>query len=165
MFWYPFPKRSMLSDEAVLRQLEPGTSILVGTVDASGWPSCCRGVALAVHPDREGVTVYVPVATAAETIANIASNGRVAVVSSEPVSHSTVQLKGRARGVRVAGEDEAETVEAHFGRLVDVLDSVGLPRGISRTVTRWPAFAVDLAVEAIFEQTPGPRAGTLVKAR
>jgi hypothetical protein len=80
-------------------------SILVGTVDPSGWPAC-RGVALVVHPDREGVTVYVPVATAAETVANIASNGRLAVVSSNPVSHSSVQLKGRACAVRVAGEDE-----------------------------------------------------------
>ena len=155
----------MLFDETVLRQLGPGTSILVGTVDPSGWPAGCRGVAVLVHPDREGVTVYVPVATAAETIANIASNGRVAVVSSEPVSHSTVQLKGRARGVRVAGEEEAEAVQAHFDRFVDALDSVGLPRRISRTMSRWPAFAVNLAVEAIFEQTPGPRAGTLVKAR
>ena len=155
----------MLFDEAVLRQLGPGTSILVGTVDPSGWPSCCRGVAVVVAPDREGMTVYVPVATAAQTIANIASNGRVAVVSSEPVSHSTVQLKGRARGVRVAGEEEAEAVQAHFDRFMDVLDSIGLPRGISRTMSRWPAFAVDLAVEAIFEQTPGPRAGALVKAR
>jgi hypothetical protein len=155
----------MLFDEAVLRQLGPGTSILVGTVDPSGWPSCCRGVAVVVHPDGEGVIVYVPVATAAQTVANIASNGRMAIVSSEPVSHSTVQLKGRARGVRVAGEEEAEAVQAHYDRLVDTLDSVGLPRGISRTVSRWPAFAVDLAVEAIFEQTPGPRAGVLVRAR
>ena len=155
----------MLSNEGVLRQLEPGTSIVVGTVDPSGWPSCCRGVALVVHPDRDGVTVYLPVATAAETIANIASNGRVAVVSSQPVSHSTVQLKGRARRVRVAVEEEAGVVEAHFERLTDVLGSVGLPRGVSRTTSRWPAFAVEVAVEAIFEQTPGPRAGTLVKAR
>jgi Pyridoxamine 5'-phosphate oxidase len=155
----------MLSDEVVLRQLEPGTSILVGTVDPSGWPSSCRGVALVVHPDHEGVTVYVPVATAAETVANIASNGQVAVVSSEIVSHVSIQLKGRARAVRVAGEDEAEAVHGHFDRLMDVLDSVGLPRRISRTVSIWPAFAVDLAVEAIFEQTPGPRAGALVRAR
>jgi hypothetical protein len=155
----------MLFDAAVLRQLGPGTSILVGTVDPSGWPSCCRGVAVAVDPDREGMTVYVPVATAAETIANIASNGRVAVVSSEIVSHVSIQLKGRARAVRVAGEDEAEAVHGHFDRLMDVLESVGLPRRISRTFSIWPAFAVDLAVEAIFEQTPGPRAGALVRAR
>jgi hypothetical protein len=155
----------MLSDEAVRRLLEPGTSLLVGTVDSEGWPACCRGVALVAHPDHQGATVYVPVATSAQIVANIASNGRVAVVSSEPVSHASIQLKGRARAVRVAADGEAETVRTHVERLADVFDSVGLPRAITRTVASWPAFAVDLAVEAVFEQTPGPRAGALVKAR
>jgi hypothetical protein len=89
----------------------------------------------------------------------------VAVAATEIVSHVSVQLKGRSIAVRIAGEEEAETVHAHFERLMAALDSVGLPRGISRTMSRWPAFAVGLAVEAVFEQTPGPRAGTLVKAR
>jgi hypothetical protein len=155
----------MLSDDDVLRQLGPGTSLLVGTVDASGWPDCCRGVALVVHPDRQGVTVYIPVTTGAAAVANIASNGRLAVVSSAPVSHASLQLKGRATAVRVAAEDEAELVSAQFDAFADVLDSVGLPRRITRSVSRWPAFAVEVAVEAVFEQTPGPHAGRLVKAR
>lgn len=154
----------MLSDESVYRQLSPGRSVLVGTADASGWPACSRGAALRVHPDRQGVTLYLPVATGAETVANIASTGRVAIVSSDPVSHETLQLKGRTRGVRVASEEEAAYVEEFFERLADVLDAVGLPRGVSRTVTRWPAFAIEVAVEAVFEQTPGPRAGSLVKS-
>jgi hypothetical protein len=155
----------MLSDESVLRQLVPGRSVLVGTADASGWPACCRGVALRVHPDREGLTLYVPVATGAETVANIASTGRVAIVSSDPVSHETLQLKGHTRAVRVAGDGEAAFVEHFFERFADVLDAVGLPRGVSRTMNRWPAFAIEVAVEAVFEQTPGPRAGSLVKSR
>ena len=155
----------MLSDQSVFRQLSPGRSLLVGTADASGWPACCRGVALSVHPDRQGLTLYVPVATGAETVANIASTGRVAIVSSDPVSHETLQLKGRTRAVRVAAEDEAGLVEEFFERLADVLDAVGLPRGVSRAVTRWPAFAIEVAVEAVFEQTPGPRAGSLLRSR
>jgi hypothetical protein len=155
----------LLTDEAVLRQLAPGRSVLVGTADASGWPACCRGVALAVHPDGEGVTVYVPVVTGAETVANVASTGRIAVVCSDPASHETIQLKGRTGAVRVAAEDEAGAVDDFFERFASALDSVGLPRGLSRTVTRWPAFAIEVAVEAVFEQTPGPRAGCLVKSR
>jgi hypothetical protein len=155
----------MLADEAVLSQLAPGRSVLVGTVDASGWPSCCRGIAIRVDDDRQGVTVYVPVATGAETVANVASTGRIAIVASEPTSHSTLQLKGRTRAVRVAAEHEAEAMDAWFDRFTDVLDAVGLPRGISRAMNRWPAFAIEVAVEAVFEQTPGPRAGCLVKAR
>ena len=155
----------MLADEALLQYLTPGRSVLVGTVDASGWPSCCRGIAILVDEDHEGVTVYVPVATGAETVANIASNGRIAIVSSEPVSHSTLQLKGRTRAVRVAADHEAPGINAWFERFVDVLDAVGLPRGASRTMNRWPAFAIEVVVEAAFEQTPGPRAGCLVKSR
>jgi hypothetical protein len=134
-------------------------------VDAAGWPACCRGIAILVDDDRQGVTVYVPVATGAETVANIASTGRVAIISSEPVSHATLQLKGRTRAVRVAAEHEAAAIHASFDRFTDVLDSIGLPRGVSRAMNRWPAFAIEVAVEAVFEQTPGPRAGALVKSR
>jgi hypothetical protein len=155
----------MLADEALLTKLSAGRSVLVGTVDTSGWPACCRGVAIRVDDDRQGLTVYVPVATGAETVANITSTGRVAIVSSEPASHSTLQLKGRTRAVRVAAEQEREAVHAWFDGFADALDAVGLPRGISRSMSRWPAFAIEVDVEAVFEQTPGPRAGCLVKSR
>ncbi len=155
----------MLSDESVFRQLSPGRSLLVGTADASGWPACCRAVALRVHPDRQGLTLYLPVATGAEAVANIASTRRVAIVASDPVSHESLQLKGRTQAVRVAEEEEAGLVEEYFERLTDVLDAVGLPRAVSRTLTRWPAFAIEVSVEAVFEQTPGPRAGSLLRSR
>jgi hypothetical protein len=155
----------MLSDEALLRHLQPGRSILVGTVDPSGWPAACRGVGLVVDEDRQGFTVYVPVATGAETVANVASNGRVAVSATEPASHTSVQLKGRIRAVRVAREDEEARVRTSIDRFADTLDRVGLPRGVTRTMTCWPAFAIEVVVEAVFDQTPGPRAGALVRAR
>ena len=155
----------MLSDDVILRHLEPGRSILVGTVDPQGWPAACRAVALVADADREGFTVYVPVATGAETVANLASNGRIAVVASEPVSHSSVQLKGRIRAVRVAREDEEAPVRLSVERFADTLDEVGLPRGVTRTMTCWPAFAIEALVEAVFDQTPGPRAGALVRSR
>jgi hypothetical protein len=155
----------MLSDPSIVRYLGNGMSIVIGTVDAAGWPATCRAVALAGHEDALGVTVYLPVVTAAETIANLATNGRIAIVSSCPTDHGTVQLKGRSRSVRVACESEAEVVRAQMERFADVLDQVGVPRRIARSLAAWPAFAVDVEVEAVFEQTPGPRAGSLVKAR
>jgi hypothetical protein len=155
----------MLSDPSLVRYLGNGMSIVVGTVGAAGWPATCRAVALVGHEDGLGVTVYLPVATSAETIANVASNGRVAIVSSCPTDHGTVQLKGRSRGVRVACEGEAEVIHAQMERFADVLDQVGIPRRITRSFTSWPVFAVDVEVEAVFEQTPGPRAGSLVRSR
>jgi hypothetical protein len=155
----------MLSDPSILRYLGNGMSIVVGTVDAAGWPATCRAAALVGHEDGLGVTVYLPVATSAETIANIATSGRVAIVSSCPTDHGTIQLKGRSRGVRVACESEAEVVCAQTELFADTLDQVGVPRRITRSLARWPAFAVDVRVEAVFDQTPGPRAGALVKER
>jgi len=153
----------MLSEEPIARHIAPGRSVLVGTVDPSGRPACCRGVGLKLADDRQGVTVYIPVATGAEAVANLATNGRIAVVSSEPVSHETLQLKGRIRAVRVAAAAEEALVRECLERFADVLDQVGLPRAVTRSMSCWPAFAVDVAVEAVFDQTPGPRAGALVR--
>lgn len=155
----------MLSQESVARQIGPGRSVLVGTVDPSGWPATCRGVGLLLDEDRQGFTVYVPVATAAETVANLATNGRIAVSASEAVSHQSLQLKGRIRAVRIARDDEAPLVRESVERYADVLDRVGLPRGVTRAMTCWPAFAIEVTVEAVFDQTPGPRAGALVRSR
>jgi hypothetical protein len=155
----------MLSEDSIARQIAPGWSVLVGTVDPAGWPATCRGVGLRLDPDRQGLTVYVPVATGAEAVANLATNGRIAIASTDPLSHQSLQLKGRIRAVRIAAADEEPLVRECLERLADVLDQAGLPRGVTRTMTCWPAFAVDVAVEAVFDQTPGPRAGALVRSR
>jgi hypothetical protein len=155
----------MLSDLSVTRHLGRGMSIVVGTVDAAGWPVTCRATALVGHEDARCVTVYLPLATSAETVANIATSGRVAIVSSCPADHATIQLKGRSRGVRLAGESEAEVVTDQMERLADVLDHVGVPRRLTRRLTSWPAFAVDVQVEEVFDQTPGPRAGARMRGR
>jgi len=155
----------MLSDPSIIRYLGSGMAIVVGTVDAAGWPVTCRAAALVGHADGQSVTVYLPVATSAETIANIATSGRIAIVSSCPADHGTIQLKGRSRGVRVAGETDAEIVAAQVELSADTLDQVGLPRRITRSLASWPAFAVDVEVESVFDQTPGPRAGALVKGK
>jgi hypothetical protein len=155
----------MLSEESIARQIAPGRSVLVGTVDPAGRPACCRGVGLRLAEDRQGVTVYLPVATGAETVANLATTGRIAVVSSEPLSHETLQLKGRIQAVRIAAAEEEALVRECLERFADALDQVGLPRAVTRTLACWPAFAVDVAVEAVFDQTPGPRAGVLVRSQ
>ena len=153
----------MLSDPSIARYLGSGMAIVVGTVDAAGWPATCRAAALVGHEDGHRVTVYLPVATSAETIANIATSNRVAIVSSCPTDHGTIQLKGHSRGVRLAEESEAEIVSAQVELAAETLDRVGLPRRVTRSLASWPAFAVDVEVEAVFDQTPGPRAGALVK--
>ena len=152
-----------MSDPRVRRCLEEGTSVLVGSVDSQGRPSTCRAIALSSPDDLQTVTVFVPVRTSQETIANVATTHRLAIVATHPVEHLSIQLKGTAGTTRLAREDEAPFVRERLGRFADVLNTIGVPRRITRAVACWPAFAIDMRVEEIYDQTPGPNAGSRVR--
>ena len=148
-----------MSDSRVQRCLEPGLSVLVGTADAAGSPTCCRGIAISTPDDLQTITVYVPVATSHDIIQNVGATKRIAVTVTHPRDNFATQFKGTAIEARLAREDEAAFVRARLDAFADVLDRVGVPRRLTRGVTHWPAFAVTLRVEQTFEQTPGPNAG------
>jgi hypothetical protein len=138
-------------------------SILVGTVDAHGMPSCCRAIAIASVDELKTVTVYLPVATSHETIQNVATTGRLAIAATHPIDHCATQLKGTTTEARLAREDEASFVRGRLEAFADVLDTIGVPRRLTRSVAHWPAFAVSMRVEQVFEQTPGPKAGSRLR--
>ena len=140
-----------------------GTSVLVGTADASCVPACVRGIAVKVAPDFSRVTAYVPVATSRDVVANAAATRRAAVVITRPIESKSVQMKGSVDTIRLAGEDERDLVRQRLEEFADVLDTIGLPRRHVRNLTYWPAFAIDVKVEEIYDQTPGPRAGMPLK--
>ena len=144
------------------RYVESGLSMIVGTVDAEGYPAACRAIAAIANDDFSIVTVYVPVDFGQETIANVATTRRVAVVMTHPIDHGSVQFKGTTRGVRLARESEGELVRKRLDEFADILDQIGLPRRITRSITHWPAFAIEINVDQIFDQTPGPKAGQAI---
>lgn len=145
------------------RCLEPGLSILVGVADEHGVPTCCRAYALRSTDALETVTVYVPVATSHETIQALATTGRLAVAATHPADHSATQLKGVATETRLAREDEGAFIRERISSYADVLDAFGVPKRLSSRIVCWPAFAVTMRVEEIYEQTPGPKAGSRLR--
>lgn len=153
----------MTTPDLRLRASEPGTSILVGSVDAAGVPACCRGIALVADDACANATVYVPLATSRDIVANAATTRRLAVVASHPVDHASIQLKGAVREIRLAGAAEEQLVKERLDAFAAVLDKLGLPRRITRSVSHWPAFAIELAVDELYDQTPGPKAGVPVR--
>jgi hypothetical protein len=143
--------------------LQPGRSILVGTVDPNGNPSCCRGIAVSSHDDLQTLTVYVPVATSQETIRNVALTGRIAVATSNPADNRSAQVKGPTTETRLARDEEREHVRRSFDAFAAVLDRIGVPRRLTHSVAQWPVFAITFRVEEMYEQTPGPQAGARVR--
>ncbi len=152
-----------MSQERFRRCLDPGMSVVVGTVDAAGTPVSCRGLALTSADDLATLTVYVPLATSQETIANVATTHRIAVTATYPLDNSSIQMKGLASAARLARDDEAPSVRAGLESFSDVLETIGIPKRVTKGINWWPAFAIEMRVQEIYEQTPGPKAGTRIR--
>ena len=63
----------------------------------------------------------------------------------------------------LARDDEATFVRQWFDAFAGNLERIGVPRRLTRRVACWPAFAVTMRVEHVFDQTPGPKAGSRVR--
>lgn len=152
-----------MNDDRLRRCFDAGTSVLVATVDARNTPACVRAIALAAAGDLATATVYVPIATSQLTIQNLATTQRLSVAATHPVDHCSVQLKGTAGAVRLARPDEETWVRSRLDAFADVLHAIGIPRRLIRSVAHWPAFAIEMRVAEVFDQTPGPNAGSRLR--
>lgn len=152
-----------MTPERAHRCLEPGLSILVGAAGADGSPVCCRAIAVASDDALATLTVYVPVATSHEMLQSVAATKRLAVTANHPATNCSTQLKGTAIEARLARDEEAPFVRARLDAFADMLDALGVPRRIAHSLAHWPAFAIRMRIDQIFEQTPGPKAGTQIR--
>ena len=145
--------------ESLPRILAGHDAVVVGTRDAALRPACAMASGVAFPGDGR-VTVYVTEAAGAETLANLEANGAIAVVFEEILSHHTVQLKGRVLEIRPAAEGERALVERSIAGFFRQVEAVGAAPDVVRKRRRWPCRAVTFEVTDVFEQTPGPKAGT-----
>ncbi|WP_084809130.1 hypothetical protein [Bradyrhizobium sp. NAS80.1] len=100
----------------------------------------------------------------AQTISNLDANGQAAVTFARPSDYVSYQLKGVAR-LRAAEDADLALSRRYRAGIVAVFSGLGLP---SEFVQPWlieeePVVA-SLRVSEIYVQTPGPKAGTAVRA-
>lgn len=148
-----------LIDDALAAFLQQGVAINIGTRNARLEPSAaCVGAAL-VDGDRRHLTVFVPTVAAGPVLEDLRANGQAAVVFARPEDDRACQVKGTFVSARAASADEEAIVSEQFGGFLRQLEIIGMPGESTRPWIVWPAMAVRLAVTAVFDQTPGPRAG------
>jgi hypothetical protein len=140
--------------------IESGLTIVVGTRDAELLPNCARGMGLRLEPELERATLFLPCESSEAAVANLRAGSPLAISLSRPADYRTVQLKGRAVSLRQPIEAERAFVEAYHAALVQELRLVGIPVEASRRLEAWPCHAVEVELEELFEQTPGPLAGS-----
>jgi hypothetical protein len=112
-----------------------------------------------VSADRTKVTVLLPTLTGERSLANIADNGLVAVTFSRVIDNRAVQVKGRCAPPRAATDEELALAHRYRDGFAVALDEVGMPPARSKRLVIEPAVALEVTIEHVFTQTPGPSAG------
>jgi hypothetical protein len=150
-------------DGALAAFLQEGVGIHIGTRNDALQPNGARAIAVRVEADGEHFVVYVARIAAARILPDLESNGQAAVGFGRPVDDRACQVKGVFAGVRDATDDERPTVLAQWDAFLGSLEKIGIPRVATRTWVTWPAVAIRLRANALFDQTPGPGAGAPIK--
>lgn len=145
--------------EELAELIASGVDVYVATRNAALEPDSMLAIGVRVHADGCALTVYLPEALSASTLANLRDNGEIAVTMVRPRDHRAVQIKGRSIDIRPSGEDDRERQLVCRAALVEQLAAVGVPRTAARRLTWWPSVAVCVKVSDVFAQTPGPGAG------
>ena len=144
-----------------------GLSITVASRNDRFVPSIAKAVGCRVSPDLGEVCVLMFAAAGEAVCRDIAGNGLIAVCFSRPSNNQTVQIKGRDARCTLATPPEVATARRCLDLLVDDLVPLGFQRGMLEAFF-WgdPADLVALRFtpESAFAQTPGPSAGTPLKA-
>lgn len=146
----------------VARFIDGPVMMTLATRDAGNRPMIARGSGGHVPAARDRVEIAISAHLWPETVANLRENGALAATFVDPASYRAFQLKGRAT-VRPPAPDERARAEAYVARTEAVLADLGVPRpAIRYWLTARDLVIASLAVDRIFEQTPGPRAGAVV---
>ena len=150
-------------DEATAAFLASGCALIIGTVDDHGQPHAGRGWGLDVIPSADGVSASVRLLLDADddiTVANVASRGAVAVTATSVRSLSSTQLKGRAISTEVVTlGDQARAERYREDFFADIFETDGTDPSLLARLTPAGHVACTIAVDEVFDQTPGPGAG------
>jgi len=105
-------------------------------------------------------------AVGARTLGNLRDNGRVAVTFALPADSNAIQVWGRCIGTGPPQRRDLAAVEAHRDAFARLNEGLGVPRVFidalwQRELAGSPVMVrIRFAAEQIFNQTPGPGAGS-----
>ena len=152
----------MTLDEAMTGFLQQGLPMHLGTRDDQLEPNGARAVALKVEDDRQHIVVFVPSRSAPRVLRDLESNGQGAVAVARPLDDKAAQIKGVFVESWPATDAERPLVDAQFRACNAQLEMIGIPLIATVNWASWPCVAIRLKVNALFDQTPGPKAGAEV---
>ena len=147
-------------DAELASHIEAGIAIVVATRDDDMRPQITRGWGASVTDDGAALTLCVAAAEGSRALDNLRANGAIAITFSSPTTYRTVQAKGVVTDLRAATARDLARRGEHIEDLLDLVEQVGIERELARRLARGEVVAVTVAVRELYQQTPGPGAGT-----
>jgi hypothetical protein len=144
--------------------IQGGVAIDLGTRDQRNVPRVARAGACRVTTDRNRVTVFAANRINRRFIDALAQSRTIAAVFCLASTHRAVQIKGFDAVIESDSEVDLALIERAVSAFVSDIITIGFTEEQARAdvgVLSSPGeiIAISFTPEAIFEQTPGPRAG------
>lgn len=151
-------------DEALRAFLERGCAMVVGTVSPDGAPHAQRAWGCqVVGPDTVRLLL-----DASDPVLrqHLDAGRRIAVTSADVRDLRSVQLKGRVTAVEdEADADDLARCDRHNDELFADIEAADFyPRALTERMVPPGYLVAVVAVEELYDQTPGPGAGAQVEA-
>ena len=159
-------RRAVSISDVMKAFLESGVSVVVGTRDMGLVPEIVRAWGPVVSEDRQSISLCVARAASARTLDNLSTIGRISVAFTLPTNLQSVQVKGTWIETTEPDAADLAAVAQHRDAFACLNERIGIPRlAIEALWTReleTSAVLVKLRFvpEQVFNQTPGPDAGS-----
>lgn len=144
-------------DEARATFAAHGRALIIGVVEADGAPFATRGWGFRLDGDVPVVMIDLDDERGA---AGLTADRPIAITASDVATLESVQFKGRSLGVSELQQPDQVAVDTYVDEFISVITRVDRlePWAVARLIPSRFA-ACRFRCEAIFDQTPGPRAG------
>jgi hypothetical protein len=149
-------------DEATVRFLEGGCALIVGGVGPDGAPHATRGWGLDVLPGPD-LSVRLLLAVDDPLVVRGGDGDLLAITAADVMTLRSLQVKGRVQGVGPASAgDRARAARYCDAFFADITEADGTSRSVLSHLDPGEYAACTVAIDRIFDQTPGPGAGAAV---
>lgn len=145
-------------DDAAAALLGSTASLIVGAVGPANTPSALRGWGATFSDDR--ATLRILLTAGDRALVDVAAGRRIAVTATHFVTLRSVQVKGRSLGVEAATARDRIRFDRYAGEAVPIIAELdGVAEEVVARFIPDDVVACTMAVEAVFDQSPGPDAG------
>ena len=151
----------MQVDDELATYLRPGPySVIVAACGANLAPEAVRGWGTRLLEDGSTIDVFVGREPAHRLVSALSQRKAMALSVANVTTYQALQLKGTCLEIGVADEADRARVRTHFEAFVAGVKRVGISEQAARGTLVTDVIRLRFAPDQLFDQTPGPDAGT-----